>query len=34
MSEMQVKFFVDSGQAVDASKVTLSFHYICVKETR
>jgi len=29
-----VKFFVDSGQAVDASKVTLSFHDIYGKETR
>jgi len=28
------KCFVDSEQAVDASKVTLSFHYIWVKETR
>jgi len=29
-----VKFFVDSVQAVDASKVTLSFHDTYAKDTR
>jgi len=29
-----VKIFVHSGQAVDASEATLSFHYIYAKETQ
>jgi len=32
--KVQVKFFVDSWRAVDASKVTLSFHCFYAKETR
>jgi len=34
MSENIGEIYVDSGQTVDASKVTLSFHYIYAKETR
>jgi len=34
MSENIGEIFDDSGQAVDASKVTLSFHSIYAKETR
>jgi len=29
-----VTFFVGSGQAVDASKIAPSFHFIYAKETR
>jgi len=29
-----MKYFVDNGQTVDASKFMLSFHYLYAKETQ